>query len=100
MRVAAARAATRRGSRTTILLSPSQSSSSRRSGTTVVLPAPASAVNTAVPPARADRSSGMTSSTGNPVGASPWPALVTRRTLRPVASDPTWQLTRDCAESR
>ena len=82
MRVAAARAATRRGSRTTILLSPSQSSSSRRSGTTVVLPAPASATSTAVPSPSADRSSGMTSSTGKPVGAGPSPTTVTRRTLR------------------
>ncbi len=87
MRVAAARAATRRGSRTTILLSPSQSSSSRRSGTTVVLPAPASAISTAVPSLRADRSSGMTSSTGKPVGPGPRRRRSPNPRYEPAASE-------------
>ena len=70
MRRAAARVASRRGSRTTMRPPSSQGSSSRRSGTTVVLPAPGSAWRIAVPAsARAARTAGTAGSTGRPVGA-------------------------------
>ena len=41
----------------------------------------------------------MTSSTGNPVGASPWPGLLTRGTLRPGGERAHGNFARDCAES-
>ena len=72
IRAAAALAATRRGSNTTMRPLPNHPSPSSRNGTTVVLPAPGSACNTATPsPAKAARNSATTSSTGSPVGAGP-----------------------------
>ena len=73
IRVAAARAATRRGSRTTILGPPANPHRAGAAG-------PQSSCRRRSPPLappcrppRADRSSGMTSSTGKPVGPGPSP---------------------------
>ena len=72
MRRAAARAASRLGSSTTIRPEPSTGSAIRRNGTTVVLPAPGGATSTAVPdPVRAATTSATTASTGRPVGTGP-----------------------------
>lgn len=67
MRRAAARAAMRRGSSMTIFPSGSTPGSSRASGTTVLLPAPGSAVMTSGRQARAASAiRGRTASTGSP----------------------------------
>src|SRR5271166_6028104 len=66
MRAAAARVASRRGSSISTLPSPRHPASSRASGTSVVLPAPGGATNTAFrPAARADSSGGTASVTGS-----------------------------------
>ena len=70
MRVAAARAARRRGSRTRMRASPRQEASSRAGGMRVVLPEPGGARRTALrPSARAARRSGRTAATGRSWGA-------------------------------
>ena len=68
IRAAAARAASRRGSRTRIFLPLAHGSSSRTSGTRVVLPAPGGATSTAaLLPASAAARSGSASSMGRDV---------------------------------
>src|SRR5215470_7366925 len=70
MRAAAARAASRRGSRTRILLPAAHGSAASTSGTRVVLPAPGGATSTAVVPrASAVARSGVTASIGSGASA-------------------------------
>ena len=67
MRVATARAASRRGSSITIRRPPPTASASSASGTTVLLPAPGGASSTAAPGARSAACSGAsTASMGRP----------------------------------
>src|SRR5262245_59765132 len=96
MRAAAARAASRRGSRTRILLPAAHGSAARTSGTRVVLPAPGGATSTAVvPSASAATRSGVTASIGS--GAS----AVIQPFARPVSPQKrSYAFRQDFAEER